>query len=155
MSPFGNRRSFPVPRRHSRRYTASEQSWPRCGSRISAGLVELGAPLGSRWLGQSRWNDLRFFLRRKLVGDDIIAHNYRHLVTSMIRRQPPGYPRFPCVTPSWDNSARRTRGASVFIGSSPALFEQWAEGNHLEPDQRYGSSYLEALREALQSVDGG
>jgi hypothetical protein len=68
----------------------------------------------------------------------------------------------------------------VFIESSPGLFQQWAantlaklksstktppilfinawnewaEGNHLEPDQRYGRSYLEALRDALQSVDG-
>jgi lipopolysaccharide biosynthesis protein len=75
----------------------------------------------------------------------------------------------------------RRRGATVFIESSPKLFHQWlvaalanlarsestppilfvnawnewAEGNHLEPDQRYGRSYLEALRKALRSVDGG
>jgi len=67
----------------------------------------------------------------------------------------------------------------VFIESSPKLFHQWlgtalaklakskntppilfinawnewGEGNHLEPDQRYGRSYLEALRDALQSTD--
>ncbi len=31
-------------------------------------------------------------------------------------------------------------------------WNEWAEGNHLEPDQFHGRSYLEALREALQSV---
>jgi hypothetical protein len=67
----------------------------------------------------------------------------------------------------------------LFIESSPKLFHQWVvarlanlaksantprilfvnawnewgEGNHLEPDQRYGRSYLEALRDALQSVN--
>jgi lipopolysaccharide biosynthesis protein len=141
---------------------------------------DLGSTLGSRRLRESRWNDLRFFLRRKLLRDDIIARNYRHLVSSMSRRIQPDYLRFPCVTPSWDNSPRRRRGATVFIESSPKLFHQWlvatlgklktatntplilfinawnewAEGNHLEPDQRYGRSYLEALKEALRSVDG-
>jgi lipopolysaccharide biosynthesis protein len=142
--------------------------------------TSLGARLGSRGLRQSRWNDLRFFLRRKFLGDDTNVQNYSHLVWSMSRRVQPDYLRFPCVTPSWDNSPRRRRGATVFIESSPKLFHQWlvatlgklktatntplilfinawnewAEGNHLEPDQRYGRSYLEALKEALRSVDG-
>jgi hypothetical protein len=79
------------------------------------------------------------------------------------------------------DAERVHRNPIVFIGSSPKLFHhwlvetlaklmksrntphilflnawnEWAEGNHLEPDQRYGRSYLEALREALRSVDGG
>lgn len=63
----------------------------------------LGATLRSRRLRQSRWNDLGFFFRRRLFGDDINAQDYRHLVSSMSRRASPDYPRFPCVTPSWDN----------------------------------------------------
>ena len=132
-------------------------------------------------LRQWRWNDLRFLLRRKLLDDNINVQNYSHLVTSMSRRNQPKYLRFPCVTPSWDNSPRRRRNPIVFVGSSPKLFRrwlvetlarlmksrdtphilflnawnEWAEGNHLEPDQRYGTSYLEALRDALRSVDGG
>jgi len=131
-------------------------------------------------LRQWRWNDLRFFLRRKLLSDNINVQNYRHLVSSMSRRIQPDYLRFPCVTPGWDNSPRRRRNPIVFVDSSPKLFHQWlvetlaklmksrntprilflnawnewAEGNHLEPDHRYGRSYLEALREALRSVDG-
>ena len=143
--------------------------------------LTLGARLGYHRLREFRWNDLHFFLRRKLLGDDDIhAHNYRHLVSSMSRQIQRDYVRFPCVTPSWDNSPRRRRGALVFIESSPKLFHhwlvqtlaklmksrntppilfvnawnEWGEGNHLEPDQRYGRSYLEALREALRSVDG-
>ena len=139
----------------------------------------MGVTLGYHRLREFRWNDLHFFLRQKLLGDNIIAYNYRHVVSSMSRRIQPDYLRFPCVMPSWDNSPRRRRGPMLFIESSPKLFHQWVvarlanlaksantprilfvnawnewgEGNHLEPDQRYGRSYLEALRDALQSVD--
>lgn len=81
-----------------------------------------------------------------------------------------------CVTPGWDNSARRKKRAQVFVGSTPAKYHawlknmvrwtrknvprdqrfvfinawnEWAEGNHLEPDQKYGHAYLEATRDAL------
>jgi hypothetical protein len=139
----------------------------------------LGPVLGSRLRKRFHLDDWRFFLRRKLLGDDTQLFDYSELVETMSRRPLPPYPRFPCVTPSWDNSPRRRRGATVFIESSPKLFHQWlvaalanlvkststprilfvnawnewGEGNHLEPDQLYGRSYLEALRDALQSVD--
>jgi len=84
----------------------------------------------------------------------------------------PGYPWFPGLCPSWDNSARRPAGkAIVFRNAAPALFarwcagkaagfrpqgdanlvfvnawNEWAEGNHLEPCQRHGHAWLEALR---------
>ncbi len=84
--------------------------------------------------------------------------------------------RFPGVTPSWDNSARRNTGANIFTDSTPAKYEkwlhkavekstlnpsndehivfinawnEWAEGNHLEPDLKWGDAYLKATQRAL------
>ena len=83
---------------------------------------------------------------------------------------------FPCIFVSWDNTARRSENGIVFINSSPESFEsglrdlvenaqtkpcderivfinawnEWAEGNHLEPDQKHGLAYLEAVRRASQ-----
>jgi hypothetical protein len=82
-----------------------------------------------------------------------------------------GYKCFPCVCPMWDNTARRrSGGAIIFKDSTPELFgdwyrgkvdafvpyseeenfifinawNEWAEGNHLEPCEKWGTRYLEA-----------
>ena len=92
-------------------------------------------------------------------------------------KETPDYKWFRCVTPSWDNWARRHEGASVFLDSTPEKYQawlahavdhtnghqfgeerivfvnawnEWAEGNHLEPDQKFGHGYLEATKKALE-----
>ncbi len=84
------------------------------------------------------------------------------------------YTRFPCVSPGFDNSPRRPeRGATIVTGSTPDRYarwlraavdrfvppspdenllfvnawNEWAEGNHLEPDRRWGREYLRAHAE--------
>jgi lipopolysaccharide biosynthesis protein len=99
--------------------------------------------------------------------------DYAELVEKALAKPRPEYLRFPCVTPSWDNSPRRrSGGAFIATGSTPELFErwltevvrratrthgadpivfinawnEWAEGNVLEPSARWGRAYLEATR---------
>jgi hypothetical protein len=106
------------------------------------------------------------------------VHDYSMLVERNLDRPRVSHRRFPCVTPSWDNSPRRKTDAIVVVGSSPDLYEkwltavlrrqqpvspdenivfvnawnEWAEGNHLEPCQRWGRGYLEATRRAIRDV---
>ena len=83
------------------------------------------------------------------------------------------------VMPSWDNTARRGDKSSIWVNSSPeAYFEwlsdaaglvrkrhdpnnqlifinawnEWAEGCHLEPDQKFGYAWLNATSLALQQT---
>jgi len=84
---------------------------------------------------------------------------------------------FPCVFPSWDNTVRRT-SATIIENHDPGEYQrwladaisrvetrspdmrlvfinawnEWAEGCHLEPDQRHGLAFLEATRAALRSA---
>lgn len=92
----------------------------------------------------------------------------------------PPYKLFPSVTPMWDNTARRKKGAFILKDSTPGLYEswlrtiiekfkpyspeenfvfinawnEWAEGNHLEPDLKWGDQYLQATKRAVD-YNGG
>jgi hypothetical protein len=86
---------------------------------------------------------------------------------------------FPCIYPNWDHTPRSGKDGLVYHNSTPYLFKkhvnqilneisgkpnelkiiflkswnEWAEGNYLEPDIKFGLSYLEALRDALNKKD--
>jgi hypothetical protein len=126
---------------------------------------------------QPDWNRLGVPVRRR-KGSNI--YDYAAVVEAALAKEPPPYRRFPCVTPGWDNSPRRQTAATIFTGSTPELYgdwlrqvlervprrgdderivfingwNEWAEGNHLEPCRRWGRAYLEATRTALAGARG-
>jgi lipopolysaccharide biosynthesis protein len=81
----------------------------------------------------------------------------------------------PCVLPNWDHSPRAGTTSLIFNNSTPELFRkhlrqalrlvqdrrladriifvkswnEWAEGNHLEPDLKFGHQYLEVVRDEV------
>lgn len=87
------------------------------------------------------------------------------------------FPVIPAVFPGWDNTARRGKAGFCFHGSDPEPYSswlseaalhavdkpvggssmvfinawnEWAEGAHLEPDQKYGHAFLRATAEVLR-----
>ena len=82
---------------------------------------------------------------------------------------------YPVVYPQLDRTPRAGKDAVILTGSTPELFKQylkdtlriirnkpeenrfliinawneWGEGNYLEPDLRFGHGYLEALKEVI------
>jgi hypothetical protein len=104
--------------------------------------------------------------------------DYSQIMDGLTRKQPPKFTEYPTVLPNWDNTPRSGLNGLVLHGSTPELFKtvlqrginlvqaypsaqrivfikawnEWAEGNYLEPDQRFGHAYLEAVREALNEA---
>jgi lipopolysaccharide biosynthesis protein len=90
-----------------------------------------------------------------------------------------GFPVYPCIFVRWDNTPRRGGDGIVFLNSSPERFaaglsecvravlsrpfddrlvflnawNEWAEGNHLEPDLKYGLQYLEVVRRVNRAAE--
>lgn len=119
----------------------------------------------------------RFRAQKEMPWSNNYIVAYHDLAEAAISKPAPSYLRFPCVTPSWDNSARRREGSFIAHSSTPEEYEkwlsnavfrfrppsaeenlvfinawnEWGEGNHLEPCQRWGRAYLEATRRALVS----
>lgn len=82
---------------------------------------------------------------------------------------------YPSIIPNWDRSPRGGRRAVIYTNSNPNLFRkhledalvlvenkqpehkiiflrswnEWAEGNYVEPDLKFGHGYLNVLRESL------
>ncbi|SIQ32051.1 glycoside hydrolase family 99-like domain-containing protein [Aquipseudomonas alcaligenes] len=95
---------------------------------------------------------------------------------------PKDFPYFRSLVPTWDNTARYDERALLLHDSTPQKFQEWlesciqfskehlaknqrfilvnawnewAEGAHLEPDTRFGYSYLNSVGRALSAITYG
>lgn len=84
---------------------------------------------------------------------------------------------FPSIIPNWDHTPRSGKRGVIFEGSTPSLFmehaekvmdivktkpssrqiiflkswNEWGEGNYMEPDLENGKEYIKALKKAIES----
>lgn len=83
----------------------------------------------------------------------------------------------PTILPNWDNTPRRAEGALVLDNANPKEFylhckevfenlknkenkvvflkswNEWGEGNYMEPCLKYGKGYIKALRQSLDEFN--
>jgi GT2 family glycosyltransferase len=112
-----------------------------------------------------------------VLNPDFLGHaaDYRDIAARFCARPLPGHTRFRGVMVGWDNTARRQNHSFCFENSTPGAFQawlevaiaqtraqyhgderlvfvnawnEWAEAAYLEPDRRYGHTFLEAVRNA-------
>ena len=130
--------------------------------------------------GRYQGTMLEKILHKLGIKNSAFEHNtvvdYPDYIQSIIKLPDPSYKRFPCITPMWDNTARRKEGAFIFRNADPRAYEnwfahivqnfepyskeenfvfinawnEWAEGNHLEPCIKWGTQYLEATKRVIE-----
>lgn len=102
------------------------------------------------------------------------VYDYQDYV-NVQKKEPFNAPIYPGATPMWDNSARKNK-AFILNNSTPTKYKnwlknikdnypwkevpenfvfinawnEWAEGNHLEPCQKWGKDYLEVTKEVFK-----
>lgn len=102
-----------------------------------------------------------------------IILSYKKIIKDLFSDEEKNENVIPTVVPNWDPSPRRKHWVTIWDGSTPQLFaeqihsvleivknkknkwifikswNEWGEGNYLEPDRKYGNQFLEALKTEL------
>jgi hypothetical protein len=117
---------------------------------------------------------LRRFVE-KIYPDLDWVYNYDEIGNLLVCRDQFDLPYHPMAIPNWDTTARYNRKAIILHNSTPDAFRnhlrdvlsqvesqpaeqrivflkswnEWAEGNHLEPDARHGGAYLNVIGQEL------
>jgi len=105
------------------------------------------------------------------------VYDYGDLIDFLLRSKRADFVDYPLVLPNWDNTPRSGLNGLVLHGSTPELFRihlknamrklgghepehriiflkawnEWAEGNYVEPDLRHGHGYLQVIRDEVFS----
>jgi len=99
--------------------------------------------------------------------------DYRDYSEALLSEMPISEKVFPCVLPNYDHTPRSKNRGHLFTNSSPLnwaklmqrlleklknkdeniiflkSWNEWGEGNYMEPDLKYGKGYLEALQKVM------
>jgi hypothetical protein len=103
----------------------------------------------------------------------LTKYNYEDVINNWIKNDDYKENVIPSILPNWDTSPRSGKKAVILHNSTPELFDkhlskmievvkikqnkilflkswnEWAEGNYVEPDIKYGKQYIEVLRKHL------
>jgi hypothetical protein len=117
------------------------------------------------------------FFNRLFFGKPIFAMDYKKAYPFFVGEEEKQENIIPFMLPQWDHTPRSGKNGTLLLNSTPALFKkhaeqilhivkskenklvflkswnEWAEGNYMEPDLKFGKRYITALREALDAIE--
>jgi hypothetical protein len=127
-----------------------------------------------RWV--SRRTPIKWLINeyRKRTGKPNV-YSYRKVLPELVQNRIANVENYPCLIPNWDNTPRCGSRGLVLHGSTSELFRkhvrnamdivrdvpfehkiifikswnEWAEGNHLEPDLKFGKAYLQVVSDEV------
>jgi len=117
------------------------------------------------------------FFNKIILNKPILTLNYRKASQYFIDEVDKQENVIPTIIPNWDHTPRSGMNGLLFVDSNPQLFKEhvkqvirfvsqkdnkliflkswneWGEGNYMEPDLKFGKGYINALRDAIQECE--
>jgi hypothetical protein len=126
--------------------------------------------IGNKWIKMART-----FLSKHNFSLSLMKYNYSSIIKHLNCEENKEVNVYPTIIPGFDRTARSKRKAVIYHGSTPELFynhvkdmignlkykpedkkvlflmswNEWGEGNYMEPDLKFGKEYIKALSKAL------
>lgn len=120
---------------------------------------------------EQNWTKFKGFINNRPP----FVYDYRTIYSGLINEHDYDNDVIPTIIPQWDHSPRSGRNGRIFINASPEYFylhvkdalnaiknkpkerqmlflkswNEWGEGNMMEPDITYGRGFINSLRKAV------
>lgn len=124
---------------------------------------------------QSKFNKVLYLLSRSILKRPT-TFKYKDAIKYMVIDDCKNNGVIPDIAPNWDHSPRSGHRGIILVDSEPKYFKmiakraieivknkpkdeqlvfisswnEWGEGNYMEPDKEFGKGYINALREAIE-----
>jgi len=127
--------------------------------------------------GLGKYKKLFFHNIRQRIDSLVPLDKYDYAIGSKLLVTSRDYEEniYPCIIPGWDRSPRSGRKAVIWYNNRPEFWKEhvkmavdavqnkadehkivilrswneWGEGNYVEPDEQWGTAFLDALQEVL------
>lgn len=119
---------------------------------------------------------LRMYLNQKFPFLPVLRYDYPNVAKHFFAPEDNWENVFPTIMPQWDRTARVGKHEGVYDHATPKEFQkhiedaikviehkqdehkilflrswnEWGEGNYVEPDERYGHGWLESINNAIK-----
>ncbi|MGE4287769.1 MAG: glycoside hydrolase family 99-like domain-containing protein [Salinivirgaceae bacterium] len=118
-----------------------------------------------------------FGIKKRMVRNNkgVTFQDYDDTWNRILSSKPSATNAIPSAFVDWDNTPRKLDRGNVYLGASPEKFKtyfkalvqktreeykqdkifvfawnEWAEGGYLEPDEKFGTGYLRAIKDILE-----
>ena len=152
-----------------------DEAWDPRARGLDASTMQVLPRRDGRIPRRYMWTKIKLLLEGNR--HELSIYDYKEMLPSLLRAKPVDWIDYPLVLPCWDNTPRSGLRGLVLHGSTPDLFRrhlrqaigqlqgkpmaeriiflkawnEWAEGNYVEPDLKWGRGYLQVIREELAS----
>ncbi len=127
-------------------------------------------------LSHGKYSDMfKTIVRKTGVPVGASCYDYEKTVKGFFAPEDKWENVYPTIMPNWDRSPRATSWDGIYVGASPESFKkhilqaldlikdkevehqiiilkswnEWGEGNYVEPDEQFGHGWLDAVSEAV------